>query len=52
MKKFILGVLIAAIILVSTGGYYDAREIAHTVSVIALGIDKGENMPYRVSFQI
>ncbi len=52
MKKFVFGVLIISIILVSTGGYYDAREIAHTVSVIAMGIDKGENMPYRVSFQI
>ena len=52
MKKFTIGILIAAIILVSTGGYYDAKEIAHTVSVIAMGIDKGENMPYRVSFQI
>lgn len=52
MKNLILGVIIAAIILVSTGGYYDAREIAHTVSVIAIGVDKGENLPYRVSFQI
>ncbi len=52
MKKFIVFVFILSFILVSTGGYYDAREIAHTVSVIAMGIDKGENMPYRVSFQI
>ena len=52
MKKIVLIIFVISVILVSTGGYYDAKEIAHTVSVIAVGIDKGENMPYRVSFQI
>lgn len=52
MKKLLIFVVGVAVLLVSTGGFYDAKEIAHTVSVIAMGIDKGENMPYRVSFQI
>ncbi len=52
MKKLLIFVVTASIVMVSTGGFYDAREIAHTVTVIAMGIDKGETMPYRVTFQI
>lgn len=38
--------------LTSLSGCYDVEEISYTVAAIALGIDKGENSKYRVSFHI
>ena len=52
MKYYIIFIVILSIFLVSTGGFYDAKEISETVSVVAMAIDKGENMPLRVSFHI
>ncbi len=52
MKNYILFVVIFSVFLVSTGGFYDAKEISDTVSVVAMAIDKGENMPLKISFHI
>ncbi len=52
MKYYMVFIILLSIFLVSTGGFYDAKEISDTVSVVAMAIDKGENMPLRVSFHI
>lgn len=51
MKK-IYALLLTATVLINLTGCYDVEEISYTVAAIALGIDKGENMQYSVSFQI
>lgn len=51
MKK-ILAPVLALLMLVNLSGCYDVEEISYTVAAIALGIDKGENSKYRVSFHI
>ncbi len=51
MKK-IYALLLTAAVLINFTGCYDVEEISYTVAAIALGIDKGENMRYSISFQI
>lgn len=51
MKKTAL-LLIFCMAVTGLTACYDIREISYTVAAIALGIDKGENMKYRVSFHI
>ena len=51
MKK-ILAPVLAVLMLFNLSGCYDVEEISYTVAAIAVGIDKGENSKYRVSFHI
>lgn len=51
MKK-ILALILAALVLFSLSGCYDVEEISYTVAAIAVGIDKGKEQKYSVSFHI
>ncbi len=51
MKKIKM-LFLAAVMLLNLTGCYDVKEISYTVAAVAIGIDKGENMKYSVSFHI
>ncbi|MDP4133877.1 MAG: Ger(x)C family spore germination protein [Bacillota bacterium] len=51
MKRFAY-VLVSFMLVFMLSGCYDSREIERTGAVIAMGIDKGDLMKYRVSFHI
>lgn len=51
MKKLSAFLLLASTLITLTG-CYDIKEISYTVAAIALGIDKGDSMKYKVTFHI
>lgn len=51
MKKINV-LFLLSVMLFNLTGCYDVKEISYTVAAVAIGIDKGENMKYGVSFHI
>lgn len=51
MKK-VCAFLLVTVALFTMSGCYDIKEISYTVAAIALGIDKGDSMKYKVTFHI
>ncbi len=50
--KRLIAILLLIFLVFSFTSCYDIKEISYKVAAVALGIDKGENMKYRVSFHI